>query len=105
MRAALIAIAGGKLFQAPGNVPAGGVTAYEPYVLQPAGPGYVADGAYVQYVPASPYVAAPALVPRSMSPLNAATVLLLGAAIGAAAATYSAPVATLAVDDLEAGKA
>merc|ERR1719379_2870027 len=114
MRTTLIAVAAGKLFQAPawpGNAPArdSGVAGYsEPYVLQPAGPAYVAEGAYVQYTQAYPYVAIPEQVPTGSalpSPLSAATVLLLGAAIGAAAATYSAPVATLAVTDLEAGEA
>jgi len=88
MRTSLIAIAAAKLFQAPGNVPARGA-GVESYVLQPAGPAYVADGAYVQYAQASPYAAIPAQVPMgsaSPSSLSSSTVLLFGAAVGAAVA-------------------
>jgi hypothetical protein len=115
MRTTLIACAAGKLFQAPawsGNVPArdAGIAAYsEPYVLQTAGATYVADGAYVQYAQPSPYtVVLEEQVPTGSalpSPLNSAMVLLLGVTIGVAAAKHSAPVATLAVTDLEAGEA
>jgi large subunit ribosomal protein L13 len=115
MRTTLIALAAGRLFSAPayrGNVPASGVAAYsEPYVVQPAGPAYVAGEAYVQYAPVPQYVAIPAQVPMGSAlptPVNAAMVVLLGLGIGVAAAKYSASVAALAVggeEDLEAGAA
>jgi large subunit ribosomal protein L13 len=104
MRATLIVLgAGQQLFQAPvwtGRAP----YAQEPYILQPAGAASayaVPEAAYVQYAVPQQESALP-------SPANAALVLLVGAALGVAAASYSAPapVATLGVageEDLEAG--